>query len=48
MDRFVMQLSFNIGRLFLASMYLPLGVISGCPRALRHPSANAKIKVKVV
>ena len=31
MDRLMMQWTVNFGRVVLVSMFLPLGMISGCP-----------------
>jgi hypothetical protein len=38
MDRFITQLTLSIGKMFLVSMFLPLGVLHGCP--VHHRSSR--------
>ena len=40
-DRFMMQLSVNFGRVVLVSMFLPLGVFHGCPRKSKKASRRS-------
>ena len=40
MDNFVTQLTFSIGKLFLLSMFIPLGVMHGCPTRTKGPQGR--------
>ena len=40
MDRFFTQLTFSIGKLFLFSMFMPLGVMHGCPTRTKGPRGH--------